>query len=157
MHLQCVSLTLRERGVKFPFIMRLKIGTWLKLFKNGSRILAIGACALFYLVGNSPFEAFHKIIHPQEGIVDHTIAQEENSCHRAIYHPEKETGCAHKSHVAKLEKCKLCHALPHSDHVASFNSSYQFIQVILGTTVKPIAVLANRFNTNLPSRGPPVA
>lgn len=117
---------------------------------------AIVLLAASYLVGNAPFEAFHKIFHPQEAIVVHTIDQEKNSCHRSIYHQEKETNCAHKAHLAKLDKCKLCHALSHSDHIASFNSSCEFIQVDIGASIKRIAVLIIRFDSNLPSRAPPL-
>lgn len=117
---------------------------------------AIFLLAASYLVGIAPVEAFHKIFHPQEGIVVHTSDQEKNSCHRSIYHHEKETNCAHKSHLAKLDKCKLCHALTHSDHIASFKSSCEFIQVDAGTVVKRIAVLVIRLDSNLPSRAPPL-
>jgi len=136
--------------------MRFKRTPWLKKLKTGLKVLAIGVCAAFYLIGNSPFEAFHKIFHQQDSIVRHTVDEEKNSCHRSIYHQENESGCAHKSHITKLDKCKLCHALSHSYHVATFNSSFEFIQSESCTSLKSVAAIAFHFDSNLPSRAPPI-
>ena len=49
----------------------------------------------------------HTHTHHEESI---TAAEESNPCHIALFHPGKEGGCAHKTHMTESEKeCSLSH------------------------------------------------
>jgi hypothetical protein len=123
---------------------------------NSARILAVGLLAAAYIIGNSPGEALHKLFHNQETVV-HTVDQEKDSCHRTIYHQEKEDGCEHKSHVCKVEKCNLCHALSHIDQIVISDSTFEFISIDGEILSKLISLHLSFGDTNLPARAPPVA
>ncbi len=125
--------------------------------RNSAKVLAVVLLAAAYVIGNSPGEALHKLFHPQEVTVVHTVDQEKDSCHRTIYHQEKEDGCKHKSHVSKVEKCNLCHALSHIDQIAVSDSTCEFISTDVEVAGKIISHHLFLVDTNLPARAPPVA
>jgi len=112
--------------------------------------------AAAYIIGNSPGEALHKLFHNQETVV-HTVDQEKDSCHRTIYHQEKEDGCEHKSHLSKVDKCNLCHALSHIDQIAISDSTCEFISTDVEVVGKIISHHLSLADTNLPARAPPIA
>jgi hypothetical protein len=124
---------------------------------NSAKILAVVLLAAAYIIGNSPDEALHKLFHNQEAVVVHTIDQEKNSCHRSIYHQEKEDGCQHKSHISKVDACSLCHALSHIDQIAISDSTCEFISTGVEITGKLISHHLSLIETNLPARAPPTA
>ena len=108
-----------------------------------------------YTVGNIQIEGIHELFHTQNNIVNHSVEQENDSCHRAIYHQERKDGCEHKSHLTKVGKCSLCHLLFHSDHLAFSDSSCEFIQSGFTVTKEFISVQLAGIDNNLPSRAPP--
>jgi len=124
---------------------------------NSAKVLAVVVLAVAYIIGNSPDEALHKLFHNQEVTVVHTIDQEKDSCHRTIYHQEKEDGCKHKSHISKVDKCNLCHALSHIDQFAISGSTCEFILTDVESTGKLTSHHLSLFKTNLPARAPPIA
>ncbi|MBL7870650.1 MAG: hypothetical protein JNM78_03490 [Cyclobacteriaceae bacterium] len=124
--------------------------------RNTAKILAVVLLAAAYISGNSPGEAFHKFFHNQETLV-HTVDQEKDSCHRTIYHQEKEDGCKHKTHISKVEQCTLCHALSHIDQIVISDSTCEFISTDVEIVGKIISHHFSLADTNLPARAPPVA
>lgn len=124
--------------------------------RNSAKVLAVVLLAAAYIIGNSPGEALHELFHPQETVV-HTVDQEKDSCHRTIYHQEKEDGCEHKSHISKVDKCTLCHALSHIDQIAISDSTFEFISTDVEVAGKIISHHHSSADTNLPARAPPIA
>lgn len=127
-----------------------------KTYLNIAKILAAVLLAAAYIIGNSPGEALHKLFHNQETVV-HTVDQEKDSCHRTIFHQEKEDGCKHKSHISKVEKCTLCHALSHIDQIAISDSTCEFISTDEEVAGKIVSHHFSLTDSNLPARAPPVA
>jgi hypothetical protein len=125
-------------------------------FRNSAKFLSVVLLAAVYIIGNSPDEALHKLFHNQETVV-HTVAQEKDSCHRTIYHHEKEAGCKHKSHLSQVDTCSLCHALSHIDQIAISDSTCEFISTDLEITGKLISHHLSLVEANLPARAPPAA
>jgi hypothetical protein len=128
-----------------------------KTYLNIAKGLAVVLLAAVYIIGNSPGEALHKLFHNQELTVVHTVDQEKDSCHRTIYHQEKEQGCKHKSHISKVDKCNLCHALSHIDQIAISDSTCEFISNDVEIAGKIISHRLSLADTNLPARAPPIA
>jgi hypothetical protein len=122
---------------------------------NSAKLFAVVILATAYIIGNSPGEALHKLFHNQETVV-HTVDQEKDSCHRTIYHQEKEDGCKHKSHISKVDKCTLCHALSHIDQIAISDSTCEFISTDVDITSRIIPHHFSFADTNLPARAPPL-
>jgi hypothetical protein len=122
---------------------------------NSAKVLAVVLLATAYIIGNSPGEALHKLFHNQETVV-HTVDQEKDSCHRTIYHQEKEDGCKHKSHISKVDKCTLCHALSHIDQIAISDSTCEFISTDVDIASRIIPHHFSFAGTNLPARAPPL-
>ena len=108
-----------------------------------------------YTIGNIEIDGFHELFHAQNNIVDHSIQQENDSCHRTIYHQARKNGCEHKAHLTKTEKCSLCHLLFHADQLAFSDSSCEFIQSGFICTKEFISVQLAGIDNNLPSRAPP--
>ena len=71
----------------------------------------------FCFAGTFQFKALHGLFHLHEHIVIHSEAQEQNACHRTIYHNEEERGCDHHSHILITDKCELCDLSFHTDHI----------------------------------------
>jgi hypothetical protein len=53
-------------------------------------------------------DSIHELVHAREFAELHSIEQENNPCHKSIYHQEAEKGCEHKSHITENSKCPLC-------------------------------------------------
>jgi hypothetical protein len=47
--------------------------------------------------------------------VPHSVKQEEDPCHRLIYHSDKENGCGHDSHYIVSDQCEMCDLAIQSD------------------------------------------
>lgn len=110
----------------------------------------------FYIGGNLSTLGLHRLLHAHDHIVTHDEEQEQNACHRAIYHAEAGNGCGHDFHYAIPDDCDACDiALQKdpgwiadgSDDIFSGFQVFHSCQPVITSTVKPIA---------LPSRAPPV-
>jgi hypothetical protein len=53
-------------------------------------------------------DSIHELVHANEFAELHSVEQENNPCHKSIYHQEAEKGCEHKSHITENTKCPLC-------------------------------------------------
>jgi hypothetical protein len=53
-------------------------------------------------------DSIHELLHAREFAELHSIEQENNPCHKSIYHQEAERGCEHQSHITENTKCPLC-------------------------------------------------
>jgi hypothetical protein len=110
---------------------------------------------LFYVAGNVQFESFHQVFHSLEKAL-HSAEQENDPCHRSIYHDAKENGCDHKTHVTAVKNCPLCHVVPFNEqHLASNHT------IIVESLLDNDQVYLSSFKTegrflSTPSRAPPV-
>lgn len=64
-----------------------------------------------------------------------SLENEQDACHRAIYHHDSINGCKHKEHITKpIQKCELCsmllthHVLP--SHKSTYISQVNHVPVI---------------------------
>jgi hypothetical protein len=108
-----------------------------------------------YLIGNTHTKVIHEFVHAHNAISKHTSEQEENPCHRAIYHDDADRGCSHKAHLAKPEKCSLCHVIFTIDQVIVTDSSTIFITPGFAAFSRIASVAFASTLAELPSRGPP--
>jgi hypothetical protein len=53
-------------------------------------------------------DSIHELVHAREFAELHSVEQENNPCHKSVYHQEAEKGCEHKSHITENTKCPLC-------------------------------------------------
>lgn len=119
------------------------------------RTISVLVLLLVYFVGSVQIESIHSIFHDFE-VTLHSTEQEEDPCHRAIYHDAKEDACDHTTHITAVKKCPLCHVVPFSDqHLPDqnafefFSTSHTYFSGIHESEIKsPIAYL--------PARAPPV-
>jgi len=111
---------------------------------------------LLYVAGNVQVESFHQFFHSLEKAL-HSSEQEEDPCHRAIYHDSENEGCDHKTHLTAVKKCPLCHVVPlNVQHIAA-SQSFLFIALPHFFTEFLLSIhVANSF-VNLPSRAPPAS
>ena len=89
--------------------------------RNLARLLAVIALLSLYGMGSTQTGYLHQLFHPEEVATAHTTTQEQDPCHRALYHG-KDTGCRHEFHLVKVHSCGLCHTLAHSD-IALFEAA----------------------------------
>ncbi len=127
-----------------------KAGNFLKTQMYVSLLL------LLYLAGNVHVESFHEAFHSLEKSL-HSVEQEEDPCHRAIYHEVKNDGCDHKTHVTEIKQCPLCHVVPiNVQHFEPSQSFEPFKALSDFIDHLPSTVIVNCL-TDLPARAPPAA
>ena len=127
-------------------------------FRNMRRLLSGPISAVFllllYFAGNVQFESFHDVIHSLEQSL-HTAEQENDPCHRTIYHEVENDGCDHETHLTSVEQCPLCHVVPiniqHLEASHSFESLEQSNE--FGDYSPSDAVVWNAID--IPARAPP--
>jgi hypothetical protein len=78
------------------------------------KLLGASALLLLYAIGSTQTGFLHQLFHPDEVAAIHSPKQEENPCHRALYHG-MDTGCRHEFHLVKVHSCGLCHTLVHTE------------------------------------------
>lgn len=78
-----------------------------KLLKGLSGLVTLSFLVL-YAVGSLQVESFHRLIHGHDEATLHSAEQEENNCHRVVYHNEAKSDCDHKSHITENRNCPLC-------------------------------------------------
>ncbi|MFZ6000988.1 MAG: hypothetical protein ACOYW3_10795 [Bacteroidota bacterium] len=89
----------------------------LKKLRGGlARLLTFFLLAL-YAVGSLQVESFHRLLHGHDDIALHSVEQEQNDCHRAVFHNQAKGDCKHKSHVTENKKCPLCQISTQQLHV----------------------------------------
>lgn len=122
-----------------------------RVLKNLSAVLLL----LLYIGGNTQLGVLHGLFHKDDA-TNHTSVQEENPCHRSIYHGQN-SGCKHEFHLVKVSTCLLCHTLCSVD------------QIIFNTTAKIAAcnearsfdladqIFPDSIDNIFSSRGPPAS
>jgi hypothetical protein len=79
-----------------------------------ARSVSAAALLLLYVMGSTQTGYLHQLFHPEEVAATHSLKQEEDPCHRALYHG-RDTGCRHEVHLIKVHSCGLSHTLAHTD------------------------------------------
>jgi hypothetical protein len=112
---------------------------------------------LLYFVGSIEVDTFHSTLHAGENAVLHSVQNEQDSCHRTIYHLEKRDGCDHSTHISAVKKCPACQVSSHSDHFL-FSAALSEKPVIKSSYLSFSSVAPKEGSTRFtPSRGPPAS
>jgi hypothetical protein len=100
-------------------------------------------------------DSFHELLHAREIAELHSVEQENNPCHKRVYHQTAENGCEHKSHITENTKCPLCEFNVTPDHLVEEFSAQS--NVGLSQSKQPIwhEVELTPVTLSLSSRGPP--
>ena len=123
-------------------------------FQNVLKAFAILLLLGFYAAGNIEVDAIHQLFHASDSVA-HTPEVEKEACHRTIYHHEQLNGCAHDTHVTKVEQCSLCHVVFHIDQLTFSDSSCEFTQAGFTPSKEYIVSHVSETYVNLPARAPP--
>ena len=97
------------------------------------------------------------LFHGHQSFVSHSAEEENDPCHRAIYHVEKDSACKHESHFSKNEKCCDLHLLSrHADQIVVRSSLTQFVDS--NSVIKTVLTFPHMEEVFLhhPSRAPPL-
>jgi hypothetical protein len=70
-----------------------------------------------YAAGTSGIEGLHQLFHSHDHSVAHSETQEQDPCHRSIYHHVTDKRCGHHSHLIVRDKCELCDVLFCTDQI----------------------------------------
>lgn len=86
---------------------------------------------ILYISGTTSIEILHSMLHnDQVTAVAHTQTEEQDPCHRIIYHNDTEHGCDDDSHLATSDKCEMCDVAFHADQTGLpdvlFNAAHFF-------------------------------
>jgi hypothetical protein len=109
---------------------------------------------LLYFAGNVQFETFHDIVHSLEQSL-HSAEQENDPCHRAIYHEVKNDGCDHETHFTEIEQCPLCHVVPVNVQHLEASHSFESVQLPNEFGIYSPARVAALNVVDVPARAPP--
>jgi len=122
-----------------------------KKFKGFAAILAV-----LYLFGVVQFDFLHSLVHSHQNAELHCVENENNPCHRSIYHADENHGCEHDNHlVAKVKDCLICKEAiqrEHANNIFEFQPADKFINVC-GSA--PSSFYFSTFFLNGKSRAPP--
>jgi hypothetical protein len=123
---------------------------------------ALSAVALLFFVllysiqGNRP-ETLHQLLHKHEVTVTHSLADEQDACHQAIYHASAAKGCEHPLHIVANDPCPVCELYFQTDQYTL--NTFLFIQEVRKET--PFSYLPSFtyswFTLQRSSRAPPMA
>ncbi len=111
---------------------------------------------LFFYVLGLHIQDFHKILHNKhEQNILHSPQQEEDPCHRNVFHHEKKA-CQHKTHITSFEKCSLCEWTVYKEQWIASNDPIVTINnnIVINNSV--IEFLITDLSIHLCSRAPPV-
>ena len=150
LQIQIAGRTLAPALVKSLSLLKtmLKNGRILEGFKALASILLLA----LYLASGTGYELFHE----HQSFLSHSAEEENDPCHRAIYHVEKDNACKHEWHLSKNEKCGDCYLLFHADQIIVRSSIAQSVNIAFN--IKVVLALPNLQEIFLyhPSRAPPL-
>lgn len=108
-----------------------------------------------YFGGNVQLESFHQVFHSAEE--GHSAREEEDPCHRAIYHDSQNEGCEHKTHVTAVKNCPLCHVVPFNEQHLCISSSFTSLSLTSYINEHLDGTATAFLSITPPLRGPPAA
>lgn len=127
-------------------------------FRNMRRLLSGPISAvlllLLYFAGNVQFESLHDVVHSLEQSL-HTAEQENDPCHRAIYHEVENDGCDHETHLTSVEQCPLCHVVPINIQHLEASHSFESLEISNEFGVYSSSDIVVRNAIAIPARAPP--
>lgn len=88
-----------------------------KTIRSGVGKILTACFVMLYVGGTSHLEWIHSLTHQHDVIVSHSNDQENDPCHRSIYHGDIEHGCHHDSHLGASDKCQMCDMVCHADQI----------------------------------------
>jgi hypothetical protein len=128
-----------------------------KRIAQGTKTVLYIFLLTFYVGGASQSQLLHQLFHSHDHSVSHSEAQEQDPCHRSIYHNDEEKGCEHHSHIVVADNCELCDLTFHTDQILLSeveSPSILFFPVDFATCSRGFAGSSQSI---LSSRAPPVA
>lgn len=133
---------------------RMKSRTGTQRLKVIGRLLGAVMLFVLYGMGSTQTDYLHQLFHPDEIAAAHTPVEEEDPCHRAIYHGV-DTACEHEYHVVKLSSCSCFHTLTHSDPLL-FNTPFcSGVEALTSCVLYISQDHSGSYYGNLFLRGPP--
>ena len=125
------------------------------LYQFGKRLVVV-SLLLLYVFSYFSFELIHQFQHSHEYEALHTEENENEACHRAVFHSEKDA-CDHKTHVTSLEKhCDLCDVIVQQNRLVFSIEIPEFKSVFSIKAFDYTQVLFATYRYTCQSRAPPV-
>lgn len=127
-----------------------------KVLTERFKTFSVSLLLLLYIGGNVEVESFHQFFHSLEKAI-HSADEENDPCHRAIYHEATTDGCEHKTHVTAIKKCPLCHVVPINEQLAA--ATYVFESLApspVSSEQSSLFLIVEELN-HLPARAPPIS
>jgi hypothetical protein len=128
-----------------------------RTLNKGLQSLLAAFLILCYLAANVQFESLHSLAHRDEAEISHHVADENDPCHRKLYHHDFSKGCEHSAHFIASKKCSLCDHHLTTDKIvytetkaSEFRHSFSFLSVAILAAPTTHAL-------QIPARGPPLA
>lgn len=107
-----------------------------------------------YIAGTSGVSRLHQFFHEHE-TVSHSAEQEEDPCHRALYHQDADHGCQHNTHVTASEKCDVCDLILHVEYIYPATTIYPATKISRSDFFYFIADFYSAEHFGFPARAPP--
>jgi hypothetical protein len=126
----------------------------IRQFKALAMSFGAAALLLLYVMGSAQTGYLHQLFHPAEVAATHSVKQEEDPCHRALYHG-MDRGCRHEVHLVKVHSCGLCHTLVHTELLLFDAPASTSIQVGRECIVRPKNCCTIDVTNTFLTRGPP--
>jgi hypothetical protein len=111
---------------------------------------------LVYMAGAIQFNAIHAALHASAQEELHSPENEQEACHKAIYHQAQEGSCHHKTHFVVNDKCSLCHLIVPVANPVAIERQQEFHEHQSRVLLISYSCVCQEFTSLLPSRAPPV-
>lgn len=119
------------------------------------RAALIGLLAVLYIIGNVQLESIHQAFHSLETAL-HSSEQEQDPCHRAVYHEAINDGCDHSTHFTAVKNCPLCHVVPVNEQLTINSGILKLVATAYIFDEQAISFFTSDELNHLPSRAPPL-
>jgi len=121
-----------------------------------ARHILLVVLALLYTAGSLQIDSLHRLIHRHSERGNHTPEQEQNACHRVVYHNQLQGACEHPTHLSESKKCPLCQGTPVTAALITTTQSSVHIPACCALIADAESSIAQRDHFLLPPRAPPV-
>ena len=121
-------------------------------FKSFTAVLLLS----LYFLGSIPYELIHQFRHLYEYSLLHSELNEQNPCHRNIFHKDLKVGCKHKEHISNSQnECPECEKAFFHEQILGIKCTYLCSVEISSETHFPINILSSGRKLHVKPRGPP--
>jgi hypothetical protein len=121
------------------------------------RCVGLVILVCLYLVGLVRVEGLHDSVHKFSDQEIHSLINEQDPCHRSLFHNDPNDGCDHKTHVAQFDLCTLCGLALHSEYANDHQVIHFGNKIASASIAEPLPEFLIQTPLRKSPRAPPIS